>query len=214
MLDRVLNLPLKLLVVFVAATWLEVYQQTEFIVEGEKLVLLFGIDLELALESHWVTAWGQVSRTTAVAISVLWHVTSDADTVLLRYNIVFVVLLGAVLANDFGLFDVDEYFVWQANMHESIQSAAIFLKQLRILKLIRVINHDHTLLRGRRQSEELDRDLFCDQAILVLCSNHLANFVKERMLEVGIVTLLIGTVVQELWHGDNGHAKVDGESRG
>ena len=49
---------------------------------------------------------------------------------------------------------------------------------------------------------------------MVLCSNHLTNFVKERMLEVGIVTLLIGTVVQELWHGDNGHAKVDGESRG
>ena len=60
MLDRVLNLPLQLLVVIVSSSWLKIDQQAVLIVESQESLLLRGVNLQLALESHWVTTGGQI----------------------------------------------------------------------------------------------------------------------------------------------------------
>ena len=60
MLNCVLNLSLKLIVVIVASSWLEIDQQAVLIVESQEIVLFRRVNLQLALESHWIAAWAQI----------------------------------------------------------------------------------------------------------------------------------------------------------
>ena len=79
-------------------------------------------------------------------MAVLRYVCCDVDAVLLRDHIVFVVVLGAVLAHNFGFLDVNKNLVWQADMDKCVQSAPVFFKQLCFLQLVWIVNHDQTLL--------------------------------------------------------------------
>lgn len=53
-LDRVLNLPFKFFVIFVAASRLEIDEQTIFIVEGKECIFLGLVDLEVTFKANWV----------------------------------------------------------------------------------------------------------------------------------------------------------------
>ena len=79
-------------------------------------------------------------------MAILRHVSLNVDAMLLRDHIIFVVVLTAVLANNFGFLDVDKNLVWQADMNEGVQSATVFLKQLCFLQLVWIVNHDQTFL--------------------------------------------------------------------
>ena len=56
-LDIILDLSLKLVVVFIATTRLEINQESILVVEGKQLILLGVVAFKITLEFHWVTSW-------------------------------------------------------------------------------------------------------------------------------------------------------------
>ena len=65
---------------------------------------------------------------------------------------------------------------------------------------------------GRRQTKKLDRNLLPGDELTVSSADNLSSFLKEGVLEVGIVVSIFRTVFEKLRHGNNRDAEVDSES--
>ena len=74
-LDIILDLSLKLVVVFIATARLEINQESILVVEGKYFILLGVVDFKLALEFHWVASW--------VVVVLFRSMLLNADTVFL-----------------------------------------------------------------------------------------------------------------------------------
>ena len=211
-LDVVLDLPLQFFVVLVTTARLKINEEAELVVEAEQVVLLGVVDLKLALEAHRIRARSQVGAAAGEAMAVLWDVLLDANTVLIGNHIILVVVLSAILADDLCLFNIDKDFIWERNVNKGVKSTAILFEQLSILSLVGEVDQNGTILRGRRQSEELDSDLLTNEALLVIVADHLSNLLEEGVRKVGITTCVpLGRVLQHFRDGDDRDTKVDGE---
>ena len=65
---------------------------------------------------------------------------------------------------------------------------------------------------GRGQTKELDRNLLPGDELTISSADNLGSFLKEGVLEVGIVVGIFRTVFEKLRHGNNRDAEVDSES--
>ena len=74
-LDIILDLSLKLVVVFIATARLEINQESILVVEGKYFILFGVVDFKLALEFHWVASW--------VVVVLFRSMLLNADTVFL-----------------------------------------------------------------------------------------------------------------------------------
>ena len=83
-LDIILDLSLKLVVVFVATTRLKINQEPILVVEGKHFILFGVVDFKLSLEFHRVTSWGKVRGATETeAVAICWAMLLYANTMLL-----------------------------------------------------------------------------------------------------------------------------------
>ena len=97
-------------------------------------------------------------------------------------------------------------------MNESIESTSVLLKKFCLLYFVWEVDKDETLLSGWRQSKKFNRDFLSNQSILVTCTNHIANFLKEGVLEVGVVSRFSSSAIQKLRYRDNRNSQVNGKS--
>lgn len=213
MFDGVLDLSLELIVVLVATAGLEVDQKAELVVKSEQLVLLACVDFQLGLEARGVTASHQVGGSAVETVAIFGDVCLNANTVLFINDSVLVVGLGAILANHFGLLNINKDLIWEADVDESVQTATVLLEKLSFLRLVWVVNKDEAFLSSRGKSEKLDRDLLGDDFLLVARSDDLTDFIEEGVLEVGILVCFTGGVLHELGNGHDGHTYINGEPK-
>ena len=101
------------------------------IVESQKTFLRLLVEIKLALEGNGIASIGDVGRAAINTVAVLgWHERINENTLLLIADLFGIVNATAILALMLILFNIDEYVIGQANVHEGIQAATVGLKGL------------------------------------------------------------------------------------
>jgi hypothetical protein len=185
-LNVVLDLPLKFVVVLVSVQRLEVDEKTVLIVEFNQLVLVILVSLKITIELPRVGAGNQFGGTTVEAVAIFGYVRVDVDAMLKINHIVLVIHLRAISANNLRFFDCDQNFVWERDVHETIESASVLFEELGFLYVFWEFHNDHAFLSIGSQSENLKGDFLTDDGISVTCFVVLADFSEEGMVEIGV----------------------------
>lgn len=132
-----------------------------------------------------------VGRSTVSAAAFLGHERVDMNAVFGILDCLSVVHTAAVAADLFVFFDVDQDIVWEAYVHEGVHSASEGLQALGLARVVGEVSEDKAILGLAAQSEELDVHTLFEQALVVLCVDHVPDSQEERVGELLVLTCLI-----------------------
>lgn len=189
----------------------EIDQETESIVEAEHavetLLLLDDVLEELIGDSAGVS---DVSRSTIVAVTVLGVERLNADTILDADYVGGEVLSAAVIALVLGLLDCRRGLGGDSQVHTGVHSTSVLLQHFNLEHVSGEVDEDESFSGCVIESEELERDLLLDQAVLVALLEHALHSEEERVIELVHLPSQLLDIAQDGLHRDEGHAEVDG----